>query len=338
MAGTTKLFKENEIIFKFGDPADSMYIVRKGTLKVFFLKGAEEVSLAILKEGAVVGEMAFFDNKPRSASVKSIGATECVEITRADFDKLLTQLPKWVVTMMQSLVTRLRQTNEKIQAVEASRASTSDNGTVTAAVILPNQKYPYQHVLRVFRILLLAVAKDGQKEGKDYVLAREIPAKIWTDFFEEEDLLFNKILETLQKTKFIEFKQDARKSNVIAFTNRGVFVHFVEFFGTFAKKQTPLKPFWSAAAVSLFQALIEATVTSGYDTMNVSFKNLQSDVKSKGIDTSGWNQAVTEIACIPDLKITPAGGDIMFRVVLKEHKNFVNYIKFIQLFLDSKLA
>ena len=125
MAGQVRILKEGEILFRSGERADSMYIVRRGALKVYFLKGNEEVQLALLNDGSIVGEMAFFDQKPRSAHVKALTQTEITEITRADFDKLLTQIPKWLVTMLQSLSGRLRTTNEKLAALEKSQEGAS---------------------------------------------------------------------------------------------------------------------------------------------------------------------------------------------------------------------
>src|SRR5690606_13731094 len=120
---------------------------RKGQLKVFLQKGNEEIPLATLHEGAIVGEMAFIDDKPRSASVRSLVPCELTVITRADFDKLLTQVPKWMVSMLQSLSGRLRTTNEKLQKLEQAQllASTPAEGSK----ILPNQRYPYQTILRL---------------------------------------------------------------------------------------------------------------------------------------------------------------------------------------------
>ena len=86
MAGTVRILKDGEILFRSGEKADSMYIVRKGALKVYFLKGNEEVQLALLSDGAIVGEMAFFDQKPRSAHVKALAQSEVTEISRSDFD------------------------------------------------------------------------------------------------------------------------------------------------------------------------------------------------------------------------------------------------------------
>lgn len=338
MAGSNRLLKENEIVFKMGDPADAMYIVRKGSLKVFFTKGTEEVELAILKDGSIVGEMAFFDNKPRSASVRATTVTEVNVITRADFEKLVLQVPKWVVSMMQSLVTRLRQTNEKVQSLEASQASKNSSVEgASAALMLPYQKHPFQHTLRALKLMIMALAKDGQKEANGVILSAEIPKKLWEDFVGEDIDLYEKVLVTAEKGKLLSRKFDVQKNPVISFSNRGTFVHFVEFFSTIAKTFKPIKPYYSPDAVALFCAMVETAVASGYETLNVNFVNVRTIYASKGVNVTGWANALGELTNIPELKISKVGPDILARIYVKEHKFIAQYLKTIQLFVDAKL-
>lgn len=333
MAGSTKILKENDILFKMGDPADCMYIVRKGALKVYFQKGAEEVQLALLNDGAIVGEMAFFDNKPRSAGVKALGPTEVTIITRADFDKLLQQVPKWMVTMMQSLSSRLRTTNEKLAALEAAQAGAG------GALILPNQAFPFQTCLRVLRLIMLGLAKDGQKEGTAHSLPLETALRLWQDFAaKDETALFDKVVATLEKIKLVARKPDATKQLALAFPNRGAFVNFVEFFSSMAQKFSPLKPFLSDDALALFSAAVDQAAASGYETLNVGFETLRASKASEGVDVRGWVGALAELALIPDLKIAKSGNDLNLKILVKEHKLTAAYLRHIQCFRDAKLA
>lgn len=334
MAGSNKTLKENEIVFKLGDPADCMYIVRKGKLKVYFTKGAEEVQLALLNDGAIVGEMAFFDNKPRSASVRALAPTEVTVITKADFEKLLTQVPKWMVSMMQSLVGRLRQTNEKLQEVEAQVAREGGGG----ALLLPNQKHPFQHVVRGLKLLLLGLAKEGTKEGTTHALALDAAKSLWAEVAGEDAELFDKILLVTENTKFVARKYDSQKRLVLAFANRGTFTHFVEFFAALARQFKPIQPFLSPEAVALFGVMVETATSSGYESLNVSLGNLKAQHQSKGADVSGWAKAAAELGAIPELKVTKSSNDLTFRIAVKEHKQVAAYLRFIQMYRDAKLA
>jgi CRP/FNR family cyclic AMP-dependent transcriptional regulator len=80
MSQRLRQLKQGELLFKEGDPSDSMYVVKKGRVSVFKLKGTQEVELAEVGPGQMIGEMAFFDRKPRSASIKATSDTEIIEL------------------------------------------------------------------------------------------------------------------------------------------------------------------------------------------------------------------------------------------------------------------
>lgn len=333
MAGSNKTFKENELVFKAGDPADAMYIVRKGRLKVFFNKGAEEVELATVSDGGIVGEMAFFDAKPRSASVKCVVSAEVTVITKADFEKLLSQVPKWMVSMMQSLVGRLRGTNDRVQELEAQIAR--EGGS---ALILPNQKHPFQHSIRGLKLLLLALAKDGTKDGTSHVLPLDAAKALWIDLSGEDAEILDRILMVCEQAKFITRKHDAQKQAVLAFPNKGTFTHFVEFFSGMARTFKPIQPFLSPEAVALFGVMVDSAVASGYEALNVALGSLRAQQNAKGVDTSAWSKAAVELAQLPDLKISKNANDVVFRISVKEHRSIAQYLKLIQTFREAKLA
>ncbi|NCW21986.1 MAG: hypothetical protein EBV76_09505, partial [Gammaproteobacteria bacterium] len=95
---------------------------------------------------------------------------EINEITRADFDKLLTQIPKWLFTMLQSLSGRLRTTNEKLAALEKAHLGASQ-----AAVA----DYPFIPLVRSLRIFQLLTHHIGQKEGTNIWLDWQTTLDWW---------------------------------------------------------------------------------------------------------------------------------------------------------------
>ena len=76
MAGKNKILKKGQVLFKEGAESDGMYVIRKGQILIYLEKGEVEVKLATITAGAMLGEMALFDKKPRSASAKAIEECE----------------------------------------------------------------------------------------------------------------------------------------------------------------------------------------------------------------------------------------------------------------------
>ncbi|MCB0362806.1 MAG: cyclic nucleotide-binding domain-containing protein [Bdellovibrionales bacterium] len=105
--------KAGELLFKEGDSSRHFYIVQKGQIEVFRLgaKG-EEIPLAVIDEGQSLGEFAMIDSSPRSASARCLTDVEAVLVQEEAYRYMLQKLPDWALSMMQGLISRIRETNE----------------------------------------------------------------------------------------------------------------------------------------------------------------------------------------------------------------------------------
>src|SRR5438270_8267526 len=76
-----------ELVFSKGDRGDAMFLVLSGKAMIFLPAegGPERVDLKEVNEGEHFGELALFDEKPRSASTEA--KTDCVllELSRDTF-------------------------------------------------------------------------------------------------------------------------------------------------------------------------------------------------------------------------------------------------------------
>lgn len=99
-------------IFGDGDPADSLYIVATGAVRIH--KGDSE--LAVLRRGECLGEMALLDGAPRSAAATAIEETTLLEIDQDDFFEVLAANPEITRGIMRLLSRRLRDASEKLAA------------------------------------------------------------------------------------------------------------------------------------------------------------------------------------------------------------------------------
>jgi len=110
-----KPYPKNSTVVAAGDPADALYIVISGRLKVIMSdKEGKEVILAILNQGDFFGEMGLIDQAPRSATVVAIDSCELLTMTRADFTKCLQKNFDLTMNVILGLVKRLRDADRKI--------------------------------------------------------------------------------------------------------------------------------------------------------------------------------------------------------------------------------
>jgi hypothetical protein len=104
--------EEGEVLFKEGDPADCMYIVRTGTLRIRSGSIVYEDAIG----GGIVGEMAIVeDSMPRSAMVYALTRSEVVKIDEKRFFSLVAETPGFARTVMRVLSRRLRRMDKLYQ-------------------------------------------------------------------------------------------------------------------------------------------------------------------------------------------------------------------------------
>jgi CRP/FNR family transcriptional regulator, cyclic AMP receptor protein len=112
-------------IFQHGDVGDKLYVIIEGKVRISRdVPGMGEEALAVLGPGQAFGEMALLDDSPRSADARVHESCRLLAIQKDSFDDLLF-LHKdlayevlWSIVRM--LVTRLRETNEKLTFLSIS--------------------------------------------------------------------------------------------------------------------------------------------------------------------------------------------------------------------------
>jgi CRP-like cAMP-binding protein len=105
-----RVFKEGEIIFREGDPAVELYVVKSG--RVDITSGNRH--LATIGENGIFGEMALIDKAPRSATVTAASDVEVVPVSEKQFLFLVGQTPFFALKVMRTLAGRLRVANKAV--------------------------------------------------------------------------------------------------------------------------------------------------------------------------------------------------------------------------------
>jgi len=119
-----------QVLIAEDEASDWMLMLLRGTVDVGKRRvgpsaqgeqAGETTRLAVLKEGAVLGEMSMLDGEPRYASCWAISEVEAAVLTRAAVAGLITSHPgvgaKLLVKITQLLAQRLRNTSNQLVKV-----------------------------------------------------------------------------------------------------------------------------------------------------------------------------------------------------------------------------
>ncbi len=104
---------EGEVIFREGDPGDSLYLVGQGSVQISKRgRGGNQETLAFIQSGNFFGEMALLDGQPRSAMATAVGSTILGTVTEETFQHILELAPNRLhMNFLRSVSERLRQVN-----------------------------------------------------------------------------------------------------------------------------------------------------------------------------------------------------------------------------------
>ena len=103
-AGNADSFEAGQIIFKEGDPGETMYAVTDGRVDIIVAGHVVET----VEEGGIIGEMALIDSGPRSATAVAAGAAKLVTVDRNQFTFLVQEHPTFALQVMKIMAERLR--------------------------------------------------------------------------------------------------------------------------------------------------------------------------------------------------------------------------------------
>jgi len=111
-------YRKGSILFVQGEVGERCFAIVSGTVKLsaYHADGREAV-LAVLGAGDVFGELALFDEAPRSADATALEDAELLSLDRAGLNDAIATHPEIATALLRVLGRRLRQSNEAFQDI-----------------------------------------------------------------------------------------------------------------------------------------------------------------------------------------------------------------------------
>jgi CRP/FNR family transcriptional regulator, cyclic AMP receptor protein len=112
----TRHYEKGESIFLKGDVGSELFVVLEGEIRIHVDHEGREVTLARLGPSSVVGEMAVFDDQPRSAGAQASDNTTVRVLRRDRLQALVHEHPEVLLEFVKNLSQRIRVMNEQLEA------------------------------------------------------------------------------------------------------------------------------------------------------------------------------------------------------------------------------
>ena len=102
--------KADEVLFRYGDPGETMFVLTSGRVELSFKnKTGEKVVLQIVESGDFFGEISLLDRGARTATATVLEDMEALVVDQGDLDELFRLKPQAAFDLLAATGKRLRQ-------------------------------------------------------------------------------------------------------------------------------------------------------------------------------------------------------------------------------------
>jgi len=135
-AMTRTHFAEGQVLFREGDPPDSVFRVLSGAVEILREIDGKPILLGTVGAGQFIGEMGVVENRSRSATVRAASEVEVETLTPTEFFDQIAGSPQAARELIQRRSQRLREADDRCVTEErrSGRGTATDVDSQTALV------------------------------------------------------------------------------------------------------------------------------------------------------------------------------------------------------------
>ena len=167
-------------VIEEGVMGDKAYILIHGLVQIYKTdETGKEITIAFRSDGDILGEMALIDDKPRSASAKTMKPTEFLIIPKKIFLSLLHKDATISLEIIHTLVHRIRDNAQTIEISTKELLFRAYDTLVTLSQHFPNHdvhisQEELAHIVGATRPRVTEVLSQLQTEKKIIISSRKI--------------------------------------------------------------------------------------------------------------------------------------------------------------------
>jgi CRP/FNR family transcriptional regulator, cyclic AMP receptor protein len=110
----SRTYGDAELICREGESSAEMFVIRRGSVRVFKASPRGELDLAVLSKGDFFGEMSVLEGLPRDASAQALGDAEVLVMTAGALLVRLRRDPTFAFELLRRLSGRVRSLNARL--------------------------------------------------------------------------------------------------------------------------------------------------------------------------------------------------------------------------------
>jgi CRP/FNR family transcriptional regulator, cyclic AMP receptor protein len=113
-AMTFRNYRDKEVVFSQGDPADSVFYIERGTVKLTAVSARKKAIIAILQRGSFLGEGCLVGRSLRICTARSIGPSSVIRLQKGRTVRALRRNPQFARLFVEYLLSRVVRIEEDL--------------------------------------------------------------------------------------------------------------------------------------------------------------------------------------------------------------------------------
>ncbi len=212
-------FNASQQIFLQGEAGGDLFFIEEGVVEIYQIQDGQEITLAEMTKGEIIGVMTCMTSEPRMASARARTWVSLKKVPHDNIRKVLAAMPNWMKIVFKEFALRLNQVNKlytdtmiRVKKLEENQISFLYKGTLFASA--------FGHLAD-----LLAVKYEESK----IVVVDDVMQKLeFALNMPREDL--DKIFVTLSEAGLIKIEiEPERKRNVVKLEIAQKVAYFAQF-------------------------------------------------------------------------------------------------------------
>jgi len=100
-------FKKGDVLAEIGEVGEALYFIISGEISLLRTDEGKENEVSRVKEGELMGEMSFFDKRPRTVRLIAASDAKILKLTRAMYNRMKGEHPYIAVNLLEHAIVSL---------------------------------------------------------------------------------------------------------------------------------------------------------------------------------------------------------------------------------------
>jgi len=118
-----RTYADGEVIVRQGEVGDCLFVIEDGTVEIVAERDGTETVLRTAGAGELLGEMAVFEHRPRSATVRAHGTAQVLKLDRRNFLRRISEDPTLAFRIIETMARRVRELSDEVVTLKAEVAA-----------------------------------------------------------------------------------------------------------------------------------------------------------------------------------------------------------------------